>query len=355
MDKNTNIVKLDISLFSVLKIIGILLFVYFVFLVRDIIILLAISFIFSAALEPVVDKIQKKFRLPRWMGVLLVYLFFIAIIYVFVSMIAPVLREQGGTLIMNKDAYIERVYSFFSSLPQSYQNQISGVINSIPGELNILRGGAFNRVFGIFSGISGLAIVFVMSFYILSLKNGMNQTISVFIPQNRRKVFVKVFAEIIQKMSLWFKGQLLLSFIIGLVTFVGLWAMHIPYALILAVIAGFTELIPIIGPVLGAIPAVIVAFFISPVMALIVIAFYVFIQQTEAHVLVPQVMKRAVGLSPIVVIFSMLVGAKLLGILGVILAVPVTSAISVILKEWSASSSLSQRDGSAKKGGMNGN
>jgi len=344
MDNNTSIVKLDISLFSVLKIIGILLFVYFIFIVRDIIILLAISFIFSAALEPVVNKLQKKLRLPRWTGVLLVYLFFISVIYVFISTIAPILREQVGTLIINKDAYMERLYSFFSSLPQNYQVQISGLINSMPSELNVLRGGAFNRVFGIFSGISGLLIVFVISFYILSLKNGMNQTIAVFVPKSRRKVFVKVFAEIIQKMSFWFKGQLFLSFIVGSVTFIGLWIMHVPYALILAVIAGFTELIPIIGPFLGAIPAVIVAFFISPVMALIVAVFYIFVQQLENHILVPQVMKRAVGLSPIVVICSMLVGAKLLGILGVILAVPVASAVGVILKEWSA-----------QKGGMDGN
>ncbi len=333
MDKGR--IKLDISTFTILKVVGILVLVFFVFLIRDVLVLLTISFIIAAALEPAVDKLQKKLKFPRWAGVLSIYLLFIAILFVFVSMVAPILSEQVRTLIANKNTYISNVQGMISSWPREYQDQINNVINNIPSVIkNWQIGGVSDRVFGFFSGIGSFVVVLVISAYVLSLKNGMKQTVSAFVPESQRKLFIKMFGDITRKLSLWFRGQLVLSFSVGLATFIGLWIMHVPYALILALVAAFTELIPMVGPVLGAIPAVIVALFISPVMAIIVAVFYILVQQLENHILVPQVMKKAVGLNPVIIISAMLIGAKLLGILGVILAVPVASSISVILKEW---------------------
>jgi predicted PurR-regulated permease PerM len=109
--------------------------------------------------------------------------------------------------------------------------------------------------------------------------------------------------------------------------------MGIEYAVPLALIAAFTELLPYVGPWIGAIPAVIVALAMSPIMALWVALLYLGIQQFENHVLVPQVMKRTIGLSPVIIIFSLLVGAKLLGILGVLIAVPVAAMIALVVEE----------------------
>ncbi len=338
MGKNS--IKLDISLFLVLKIIGILLFVYFLFLIRDVLVILGISFILSAALEPVVDKLQRKFKMPRWIGVLSIYTLLVAGLYVFISMITPILNEQIRHLISNRDNYVNDMNRMISSWPVEIQDQIREAIRNIPEEIRSWGvGDISNKAFGIFSGIGSFVAILVISAYILSLKNSMKKTVSAFVPENRREQFLKVFSEITRKMSLWFRGQIVLSLTVGIVTYIGLSIMHIPYALILAIIAGFTELIPLIGPVIGAIPAVIVAFFVSPIMAIIVGAFYIFVQQLENHILVPQVMKKAVGLNPIIIISSMLIGAKLIGILGVILAVPVASSISVILKEWSKNNS----------------
>lgn len=338
MDKN--VLRLDISTSTMLKVVGILVFVFFLFLIRDVLIILTVSFILAAALEPVVDKLQKKFKFPRWLGALSIYALFLAILYVFIMMIVPILSEQVKTLIDNKDTYINDTQSMISSWPKEYQDQVNSFMNNIPTEIGSWQvGGISHRVSGVFSGIGSFMVILVISIYVLSLKNGMKQTVSAFVPEKRRELFIKIFGDITRKMSLWFRGQLLLSLSVGVVTFIGLSIMHIPYALVLAIIAAFTELIPMVGPVLGAIPAVIVALFISPVMALIVGIFYVFVQQLENHILVPQVMKKAVGLNPVIIISAMLIGAKLLGILGVILAVPVASAISVIIKEWPKSNS----------------
>ncbi len=329
--------RFDVPTLTVLKIIGILLFVFFLYLIKDVLVILAVSFIVSAALEPAVDKLQKNMKIPRWIGVLAIYLLFIGVLAVLINLIVPILNEQVGTLIANQDTYMKDISGMISTWPQGVQTYINTSIQNIPAVIqNWQIGGLSHRVFGFFSGVGSFIAVLVISAYVLSLKNGMKQTVSAFVPESRREIFLKIFSEITRKVSLWFRGQLILSFTVGLATFIGLWIMHIPFALILALIAAFTELIPMVGPILGAIPAVLVALFISPVMAIIVAAFYIFVQEFESHVLVPQVMKKAVGLNPVIIISSMLIGAKLLGILGVILAVPVASSVVVVLKEWPA-------------------
>jgi len=124
-----------------------------------------------------------------------------------------------------------------------------------------------------------------------------------------------------------------LMFIIGCLTFIGLYFLGVPYVLVLALIAGLFEIIPYVGPIIAAIPAVILAFLISPFLALLVVALYVVIQQLENYVIVPQVMKKAVGLNPIVIIVVMLIGAKLAGVLGLILSVPLAASVAEFLKD----------------------
>ncbi len=134
-------------------------------------------------------------------------------------------------------------------------------------------------------------------------------------------------------MSYWIRGQVFLSFIVGVLVYIGLLIIGVNYALILAIVTGFTEILPIIGPIFAGGLAVLVALSDSPVIALWVVLLYVLVQQFENHFLVPQIMKKAVGLSPVVIIVTLLVGAKLMGIWGILLAVPVGSAISVVFQE----------------------
>jgi predicted PurR-regulated permease PerM len=122
-------------------------------------------------------------------------------------------------------------------------------------------------------------------------------------------------------------------FIVGCLTYIGLYFLGIKYALTLALVAALLEIIPYIGPILAAIPAVILGFAQSPFLALLVILLFVVIQQLENYIIVPQVMKKTVGLNPIVIIIVMLIGAKLAGVIGIILAVPVAAAVAEFLKD----------------------
>jgi len=145
-----------------------------------------------------------------------------------------------------------------------------------------------------------------------------------------------------QKIGAWARGQFILGLIIGVMCFIGLIFLLPEYALVLAIVAGLTELIPYLGPTLGAIPAVFLGFTVSPGHGLAVLILYIIIQQLENNVVVPQVMRRQLGLNPIMIIIAMLVGARLAGIVGLILAVPVATAISVVGKDFLVKSGISK-------------
>ena len=137
-----------------------------------------------------------------------------------------------------------------------------------------------------------------------------------------------------EKIGLWLRGQLVLCLIIFLMSWLGLSLLGVKYSLVLAVFAGVTEFIPYLGPFLGAIPAVFVGFTQAPYLCLLVIILYIVIQQTENLFLVPMVMKKAVGLNPVIVIISMLIGGTMAGILGILVALPVATAISVVFSDF---------------------
>lgn len=135
------------------------------------------------------------------------------------------------------------------------------------------------------------------------------------------------------KIGRWMQGQLLLMLIIFALDFLALHFLNVPYALILAILGGLLEIVPYLGPIISAVPAVIFGFLVSPLTGILVLAVYIVIQQVEGHIITPQVMKKALGLNPIVVILALLVGAKIGGVLGAILSVPITTAMSVFVDD----------------------
>ena len=134
------------------------------------------------------------------------------------------------------------------------------------------------------------------------------------------------------------RGQLLLMLAIGLATFLGLILLGIPYALPLAILAGLLEIIPTLGPILAAVPAVIIALTISPGMAIVVVGLYIVIQMLENNILVPKIMQRAVGLNPVIVIIGVVIGANLLGVAGALLSIPFIALLAVLYRGFSSSS-----------------
>jgi predicted PurR-regulated permease PerM len=153
------------------------------------------------------------------------------------------------------------------------------------------------------------------------------------VPQHRHAHAARMIDKIQHKIGMWLIGQLILSSIVFLVSWLGLYLLGVKYAMVLAILAGFCELIPYVGPFIAAIPAVFFAFVQNPPLAIAVAVLYLLIQKTEGYVLVPKIMQKTVGVSPVFILVAILIGLKLAGIYGVFLAVPVVAGITVYLQE----------------------
>lgn len=330
MDKQ---VTVNFSPKTILVLAGAVLILWLAYFLKDILVLFLIAFIIATAIKPLVDLAEKK-NIPRTLSIVIVYALMVLFIYGLIRLIIPPISTQATQIIDNRQEIAIRITGYLSNAPAGIKNLIHTFTDDLPTRLgHYTSGSVIDNALGVFSGLLGFLTIFVISFYLLLEKNSMEDFIEenwLFGSKDRIK---RIYRKISTKVSLWIRGQVILSGAIGILTYVGLSVLGIDFALTLAIIAGLTEILPVIGPIIGAVPAVIIAFAISPIMAFWVAILYLGIQQFESQILTPQIMKRAVGLSPASVIFTLLVGAKLLGILGVLIAVPVASSLVVIFEE----------------------
>jgi predicted PurR-regulated permease PerM len=310
--------------------------------VRHILLLLYISGLFAIGFSPMVRLIEKqrlspvgRTRFPRWLAILVLYLFIISALVGVGMLVIPPIIEQSQQLWSMKDELFVRAQQFLIdrgilSEALTLEQLIARAPISRSGEA---VGTIFGAVVGVIGGVFGFLTILIVTFYILIDANRLRDLMLHLFPRERRPAVAAASREIVGKVSAWLGGQLMLGTIIGVTTWIGLWIMGIPFFYVLALIAGIGEMIPIVGPILAAIPAVAVAATISFKKVLLVILFFVVQQQFENHVLVPKVMERQVGVSAIGVIVALLIGANLLGIVGAILAVPTAAILQVVLTE----------------------
>jgi len=210
---------------------------------------------------------------------------------------------------------------------------ISEAVRQAPGAGTDAVGTVLSAIWGFVGGVFGLLTILIVAFYLLIDADNIVRAMVRLFPRQERARVRDASERAGAKVSAWMAGQLLLGAIIGTTAAIGLWLLGVPYFYVLALIAGIGELIPIVGPLLAAIPAVVIAFSVGPATAIGVVIFYVIQQQVENHVLVPKVMSRQVGISPVVVIMALLLGGSLLGLVGAILAVPTAAILQVLLQE----------------------
>src|SRR3989344_2850754 len=269
--------KIDISSSTIFRTILILLSFWFLYLIRDVLLILIGAIVIASAIEPLAARLQK-YRLPRIVSVLAVYIVLLAIIATAVTLVVPIVGEQTA--------------QFAQALPH--------VIKSLPG---FLEEDALIKI--------GRLVV----------------------PLQHQGYVAQLISRMQYKVGRWVLGQVTLALIIGVSVGIGLWLIGVPYALVLGLVAGLLEVIPVIGPISAAIPGVLVAFSQSLWLGVAVIVFYIVVQQVESHVLIPNVMRKATGLNPLVILLAVLLGARLAGIVGVILSVPLATVISIFLSD----------------------
>jgi predicted PurR-regulated permease PerM len=314
--------------------------VWALFLVREVLLLIYMASLVAIGLSPLVTWIERRedrltgSRVPRWLAILTIYLLVLGTLVGIGMMIAPPLAEQARELWTRIPDLLHQGQQWLIDRGLlSREISVREAVEKAPAVRGDAVGTVVGAVWGFVGGVFGLVTILILAFYFLVDASNIIETFVRLFPRGKRRRVDDACRRVTTKVSAWLGGQLLLGGIIGASAALGLWLMGVPFFYVLALIAAVGEFVPIIGPILSAIPAILVALTVGPGLALGVAIFFIIQQQFENHVLVPKVMERQVGVSAVVVIISLLIGGSLLGIVGAILAVPTAAVLHVLFQE----------------------
>lgn len=314
--------KIEISSKTIIFTVLFLLLLRVLWLTRELIYALFIAFIFMSALRPGVTFLSKK--IPRSLAVFLVFIFSFAFISLLVGVVLPPLIIQIFTFFKNLPTLTIKTFPYLS--PYFNTTAFSTYIPNIGQNL-------IQVVSNLFSNFLFVVSVFFFTFYLLLDERLLENLLEKIIDEKRSKKIFQTIEKVQDRMGSWVWGETLLMTIIGVMTYVGLSLLGVKYALPLAIIAGLLEALPMIGPIISGIPAFFVAASVSWFFGLSVIALFFVIQQVENNIVVPLVMRKAVGINPLLTLISLTVGGQLGGIIGAFLSIPVALLIEVVLSE----------------------
>jgi len=317
--------KVEISHKTIIFAVFFLLGLWLLYFVRDIILQLFVALLLMTILEPIVALLTK-IRIPRAISVLITYIFVLGVLGGMVALIAPTLAAQTTNFVNTLPSYLNNI-GISSVISGDLAKGLLSQLGGIPGEI-------LNFTVSVFSNVVAVVTVLVFAFYMLLTHDKLKDQVGFLFGESKSQQIGRVVLAWENKLGKWARGQLLLMFAVGLGTYIGLVLIGIPFALPLAILAGLLEIIPILGPIVAAIPAVIIGFGISPVIGFAVTAASFLVHQLEGYVLVPKIMEKSVGVSPLLILVSIAIGAKLLGIMGVIISVPFVITLQVLIKEY---------------------
>lgn len=305
---------------------------------RTIVLLVYVSVLLAIGLGPMVHTIEQFLshgtrRLPRVIAIALIYIAIVALLTAIGLLVVPPLVQQAQDLWLRLPELIDNGQELLMRYGLlQHPLTLEEAVRNAPGP-----GAALGRVTTaltvVVGGLVAFITILILTFYLLVESETLFLGFARLFPRAERPRVDAVARKISGKISAWLNGQLILAGSIGLSAAIGLYLIGVPYFYVLALLAAIGEMIPVVGPILSAVPAVLIALTVSPKTAVIVILFTLAQQQFENHILVPKVMERQVGVSAVTVIVALLLGATLLGILGAMLAVPTAAIVQVVVQE----------------------
>ena len=324
---------ITISYTTIIRVIFTIVGLVFLWAIRDIIALIFVALVLAAVMMPFVSWIRH-FRIPASLGVIIFYLLLFGGVGSAFALILPKVVEQlsglGKQMITAWNALSDgaHVLQGFGEQYGLQENVQAGIV-SIQSSITDVIGNAFLSLTGIFGGIAGLMIVIVLAYYMVAEEKEARTWLQLMLPDKHQDFVMHLLTQMRKKFGRWLIGQLALSATVGILYFIALTLLGIKSALVLSIFAAFAEFIPYLGPMISGVFVVIIAFSQSPVLALVAIAVMILIQQIENHILTPKIMQKAVGLNPVVSIIALLIGVKIFGFVGIVLAIPVATATMV--------------------------
>lgn len=334
-EKNHHTTTIKIDLWSIIKIILIIGALWVLYLLRDVILVVLIASLLATVINPIVNYFERK-KIPRWMGALFVYLGVLFILILIGLAVVPAVVDQTKLFIAQLPNFLKMIFSKIqTNIQPDSQSQFFEIINKWFDKSSLSSLSIFSFLGTVAGQIISILMSFVLAFYLSVRKECVSSFVHSVMPDKYHE-FLDKFLESAQKeIGAWARGLLLLCLFVGIFAYTGLLILGVKFSLTLAVIAGFTEVIPYVGPWLGSLPAILIALTQSPTLALFVLILYVVIQQIENALVSPYIMHRAVGIDPLVVILALLIGGKLAGPVGMILAVPAVTIIYILIRHYS--------------------
>ena len=323
--------QVTVSVSTLLKIVLVIVGLWFLWYVRDIVAMVAAALMLSALIDPFADWFSRH-SIPRGLAVIIVYILLLAILSAVIVLLAPVVIDQVLQLLSNfglAEGLQTTLETTRRAIIDSFASFSQTLTSPIPASLTSL----FSTVWGFFASVAAVLIVLVLAFYMVVEEDAARKYFKHLAPAEYQPFLAQLILKMQKKIGAWLRAQIILGLIVGVLVYIGLSIIGVKYALLLAIIAGLFEIIPYVGPVLSIVPSVIIGFAQTPFTGLLVLALYLLIQQFENNVLVPKIMQKITGLNPIVSIVALLIGIKLGGFVGAILAVPVATMIAVVLEE----------------------
>jgi predicted PurR-regulated permease PerM len=310
---------------------------------REALMLIYVSALIAMGFSPLVRLIEQQSpserrRVPRWLAILVIYFAIVALLVLIGLAVIPPLVTQAASLWERLPSEFNKLQNFLIehklmthsvTLEEAVQHAPSGAGGNAVGT-------ALVAISGFIGGIFGLITILILTFYLLIEANAMFEYFMRFVPAGRRNDVGAAARQAVTKVSAWLRAQVVLAGVMGVFAAVGLGLMGVPYFYVIALVAAIGETIPIVGPVIGGITAVAVAITVSPKLALMVGAYFLVLHQLEANILVPKIMEKNVGVSPVAVMVALLIGGSLWGLVGAILAIPTAAILSVVIEEIAA-------------------
>lgn len=317
--------KIEISHRTIVFTVVFLASLWFLYFIRDLLLQLFLALLIMTILNPLVTKLSK-YKIPRALSVLVSYLIFIGTIVGVIAGLAPTLIEQSTSFVNNLPRYLSSLGITAYLGEQAVTNFVSQ-LGSLPGQVA-------RFTVSIFSNVLSVVTVLLFAFYMLLAREKLDDQLSYLFGDARRKKIGAIIDRLEEQLGGWARGQFTLMLLVGVSTYIGLRLLGIPFSLPLAILAGLLEAVPYIGPIISAIPIVVIGFGISPVIGLAASALAFLIQQVENYVFVPKVMEKSVGVNPIITLLALTIGFRVAGVVGVIISVPVVITIRVLSREY---------------------
>ena len=336
--------KWEITIGSWIRGAVVLAIAYAFYLVNEFILVIISSVVIASAIEPIIS-LAKRRNIPRLPAVFLVYLvsalMFASLFYI---LLLP-LVDEISSFIKTLTIYSNSITSggVLSEMFQT-QNLFGGfdtpiIIKELSTQLNSLASflsqGIFSSASLIFGGILNSVLILVLSFYLVAQEDGISKFLKIITPIKHEQYIIRLWRRSQHKIGLWMQGQLLLWAVMTVLIYTSVFIVGVPHALLLAVLAGVFELIPLFGATLAAIPTLFVAYTWGGMnTTLIVAGLYVLIQQFESHLIYPLVQRKMVGISPMISIIALVIGGTLAGFLGVLISVPVAAVVIEFISDF---------------------